>query len=115
MELKKIQSLEKKISAVKKRITEIDNFRAGSLSMQYNVCGTKGCKCKDKDNPEKHGPYYQLSFCKEKKRTTCFVKSANVSIIKDELENYKKLKILFNIWIQLATELSTLKIKMSNE
>ena len=115
MELKKIQSLEKKIATVKKSIAAIDNFRTGSLSTQYNVCGKQGCKCKDKDNPEKHGPYYQLSFYKEKRHTTCFVKTADVSVVRNELDNYKKLKVLFNTWIQLATELSTLKIKNSKE
>ncbi len=118
MEIKNIKSLEKKISTVKKKIITIGDFRSGSLSTQYNVCGQKGCRCKDKDkdDPKKHGPYYQLSFYKEnKKHTTCFVKNSDVKTIKKELENYKKLKSLFDKWIQLSAELSTLRIKMSKE
>jgi hypothetical protein len=116
MKIKEVQFLEKKIATIKKRIVAIDNFRSGSLSMQYNVCGKQGCKCKNKDNPEKHGPYYQLSFYKEnKKHTTCFIKNDKVSTVQKELDNYKKLKILFDTWVQLATKLSTLKIKTSKE
>jgi hypothetical protein len=115
MENKKMQSVEKKIATVKKRIAAIENFRSGSLSTQYNVCGKQGCKCKDKENPKKHGPYYQLSFYREGKHTTCFIKSNNVSIVKKEMENYRNLKLLFATWMQLATELSTLRMKISKK
>lgn len=34
----------------------------GTVGEHYNVCGKTPCRCKDKDNPQKHGPYYQLSY-----------------------------------------------------
>ena len=37
-------------------------MKPDSINEQYNVCGSPNCKCKDKKNPQKHGPYYYLSF-----------------------------------------------------
>ena len=41
----------------------------GSLSRQYNVCSSPGCRCKASP-PRKHGPYYQLSYTRNGKSTT---------------------------------------------
>ena len=46
----------------------------GSLSTQYNVCGTPGCQGKDPRHPQKHGPYHQLSYTWRGKSTTRFVR-----------------------------------------
>jgi len=40
---------------------------------QYNVCGKPGCHCKDAKNPQKHGPYNQLSFTRRGQGGTRFV------------------------------------------
>jgi len=51
-----------KIAQLKQELAELGPMHPGSLSEQYNVCGKPGCRCKDPKNPQKHGPYYQLSF-----------------------------------------------------
>ena len=50
----------KTIEQLKQRLLNLGPVLPGSISEQWNVCGTPGCKCKDPANPEKHGPYYQL-------------------------------------------------------
>jgi hypothetical protein len=109
------KDIQGKIEAVKKKIIQTGNFRPGSLSTQYNVCGKQGCKCKDKLNPKKHGPYYQLSFYGNKKHTTRFVKKHNLKTIEIEIKNYKSLKQLFDEWIQLSIEQSNLRITTGDE
>ena len=47
----------------------------GSLREQYNVCGKAGCRCKDPKKPQKHGPYYQLSYTWRGKSSTPFCAS----------------------------------------
>ena len=106
---KKVRDLEKQIEKVKRELAAIGDLRPGSLSEQYNVCGTPGCKCKGTP-PQKHGPYYQLSFSRKGKSSTRFVKKADVSTVKKQLQNYKRLKKLVDRWIDLATELSTLRL-----
>ena len=56
-----IEVLEGRIVEIKNEIMELGEIRNGSVSEQYNVCGNPTCRCKDKDNPQKHGPYYQLT------------------------------------------------------
>lgn len=102
----KIQKMNERINKIKGQIASLENFRAGSLSEQYNVCGKQGCRCKDEKNPKKHGPYYQISFYKNKKHTTFFVRKENVTAIKAEVKNYKILKSLIEEWVALSTEFS---------
>ena len=47
-----INKLQKKIESIQKKLIGLGVFRSGSISEQYNVCGKKDCKCKDKKNPQ---------------------------------------------------------------
>ena len=62
-------------------------MRPGSLSEQYNVCGTAGCRCKDARKPVKHGPYYHLNYTWRGKSRTEFVKEEAVEVSRQQLEN----------------------------
>lgn len=101
---------QKRINKIKDILCRLENFRSGSLSEQYNVCGKEGCRCKNKKNPVKHGPYYQISCYKNKKHTTRFVRKENVKGIKNEVDVYKKFKILIDEWILLNTEISDIRL-----
>lgn len=101
-----ISKMNERIEEIKSQIENLEDFRAGSLSEQYNVCGKAGCRCKDEKNPKRHGPYYQISFYKNKKHTTFFVRKENVKVIKAEVKTYKELKSLIEEWVALSTELS---------
>jgi len=46
---------------IKAELAALGEMRPGSLSRQYNVCGKPNCRCKDPQNPQRHGPCYQLS------------------------------------------------------
>lgn len=66
----------------------------GSISEQWNVCGTPGCRCKDAKNPKKHGPYYQLSFTVGRKSSTMFIKKEDLPEARRRLKNYQQFKTL---------------------
>jgi hypothetical protein len=84
-------------------------MRPGSLSTQYNVCGKLGCRCKA-DPPKKHGPYYQMSFTRKGKSSSKFVKNEDLPEVRKQVKNYERMKLLMDTWIELATELSNLRI-----
>src|SRR5580693_9482644 len=65
--------IEHRIEQVKRQLTRLRAMHPGSLSEQYNVCGKPGCRCKDAKNPQKHGPYNQLSFTRRGQGGTRFV------------------------------------------
>src|ERR1039458_6726707 len=66
MDTKREAQIERQIEKVKRDLTALGDLRPGSLSTQFNVCGSPGCRCKATP-PEKHGPYYQVSFTRKGK------------------------------------------------
>lgn len=83
---------------------ELGELRPGSLSQQYNVCGKASCRCKDPENPRKHGPYYQVSYGRKGKSSSTFVRPEEVAAVKKQLANYKRLMQLVTLWIDLGLE-----------
>src|SRR3990167_3991776 len=86
--------LEKRIAKIKSDLLAIDEMHPGSVSTQYNVCGKAGCRCKDPKNPQKHGPYYQLSYVSKGKSTSRFIKAEFLQAVKKQTANYAKFKAL---------------------
>ena len=67
-----------------------------------------GCRCKATP-PEKHGPYYQVSFTRKGKSSSKFVRKEDLNTVRRELKNYEVMKTMVDRWIDLATELSNLR------
>ncbi len=109
MNLSREKLLLRKIEKVKTQLAALGDLRPGSLSTQYNVCGTPGCRCKATP-PKKHGPYYQVSFTRKGKSSSKFVRKQDLAAVRKELKNYETMKTLVDRWIDLATELSNLRL-----
>jgi hypothetical protein len=109
MTISREKLLLRQIEKVKEQLAALGDLRPGSLSTQYNVCGTPGCRCKATP-PEKHGPYYQVSFTRKGKSSSKFVRKDDVAAVRRELKNYEVMKTLVERWIDLATELSNLRL-----
>jgi len=106
---RRIEVLQRQVERIKQELLELGDLRPGSLSEQFNVCGTPGCKCK-KSPPQKHGPYYQVSYTRKGKSGTKFVKRPQVATVKRQLRNYAKMRELVDRWVEAATELSELRL-----
>src|ERR1700723_4010010 len=68
------EQISAKIAAVKAELMQIGAMRPGTLSQQYSACQKPGCKCVDPIQPQKHGPFYKLSYSHQGKSTTQFVR-----------------------------------------
>ena len=110
--MKNLNNIQKKINKIKEELISLGELRPGSLSKQFNVCGKPNCRCKDPKNPQKHGPYYQISYTRKGKSTSIFVKPEAVNDIKKQLGNYKRLMELIDQWIDLAIEHSKIKLDL---
>jgi len=106
---RQVASLEARIAKLKQAIVRLGDLRPGKLSQQYNVCGKADCRCKA-DPPQKHGPYYQLSFTRKGKSSTQFVREEDLAVVRQQLRNYQRLQELIDRWITLGMELSRLKL-----
>ena len=109
MDTRRGATLQRQIEKVKRDLAALGDLRPGSLSIQYNVCGSPGCKCKA-DPPVKHGPYYQVSYTRKGKSSTKFVKKEDLPEVRKQLKNYERMKLLMEKWIDLAMELSILRL-----
>jgi len=96
--------MSERIARIKQELAGLGPMRPGSLSEQYNVCGTPGCRCKDTKKPQKHGPYYHLNYTWRGKARTEFVKAAAVGAVREQLENYKRFRALCAEWVDASLE-----------
>lgn len=109
MDTRREATLQRQIEKTKGDLAALGDLRPGSLSTQYNVCGSPGCRCKATP-PVKHGPYYQVSYTRKGKSSSKFVKKEDLPTVRKQLKNYERLKLLMDRWIELATELSNLRL-----
>jgi hypothetical protein len=92
------------LARLQRQLRELGPLHPGTISEQYNVCGRPGCHCKDPHNPQRHGPYYQLSFTWRGKGSTRFLRPEQVKPMRRKVANYKRLRELMNEWVQLEIE-----------
>jgi len=84
----------KSVEQLKQNLLNLGPFLPGSISEQWNVCGTPGCKCKDTENPKKHGPYYQLSFSIGGRSSSLFIKKEDIAEARKSVKRYQEFKKL---------------------
>ena len=95
----RINVIRKRINVIQSELRKIGDMRPGNLSMQYQ-------RPKGKKNP-----YYQVSYTHKMKSRTDYIRKNSIENVKDEIENYKHAKALFDEWVGLGIELSKLKMK----
>ncbi len=103
------RTLEARIAKIKAALATLGDLRPGTLSQQYNVCGNPGCRCKASP-PQKHGPYYQVSFTWQGKSQSQFVRNEDLPVVRRQLRNYHRLRTLVDTWISAGLELSRRRV-----
>ncbi len=111
-----IDEIKVSIKEIKKKLLKLGIMHPGSINTQYNVCGNANCACKNKENPKKHGPYYQLSYSNKGRSTTRFIKEEEVKKTRKQVENYKTFKKLNIELVNLNVELvKALRMEVKKE
>ncbi len=101
MSTKRIQQIEQKLDQIKESIKEIGPMRPGSLTRQY------------KKPKESIGPYWQISYTRNMRSRTEYVRKECVADIRRQIATYKRFKSLTDQWIDLSIELSKLNMQMT--
>ena len=91
---------EKRIVQIKEKWFNLGPVWPGSLSQQWNVCGSAGCQCKAAKHPIKHGPYYQLSYTLKGKSSTAFVKKIVRKEVEARIKRHKKFRELCDALVE---------------
>jgi multidrug efflux pump subunit AcrA (membrane-fusion protein) len=105
-----IQKAEQRIQQIKAEVAALGEMRPGSLSRQYNVCGKPNCRCKDPQHPQRHGPYYQLSWVHRGKSSTQFIRPPLLPPVQAQLATYNRFRKLTEEWINLALRLAQARL-----
>jgi len=105
------EQIRAQIEKLKAELLALGPMRPGSLSQQYAACQKPGCKCVDPVHPQKHGPFYKLSYTHGGKSTTQFIRPQFVEEVRRQLLAYKKFKSLTEKWVTLALELSKIELE----
>jgi len=111
----RLQRLQQRIQRIKEDLTALGDMRPGSLSRQYNVCGKPGCRCKDPRNPQRHGPYYQLSYVHRGQSTSQFIRPPLLPTVKAQITTYRRFRRLTEEWVNLALTLAKLKLEAAKQ
>lgn len=110
-----VQQIQRRIQRIKTELAALGEMRPGSLSKQYNVCGKPGCRCKDPQTPQRHGPYYQLSWVHAGKSTTQFIRRPFLAQVQAELATYKTFRKLTEEWVALALQAAKIQLQAAKE
>ena len=97
---------ERVVQRIRKKLAEMGPVLPGSISEQWNVCGTPGCRCKQPVKPVKHGPYYQLSFTVAAKSSTMFIKKEDLAEVHRRLRRYQQFKALTTDFVEACVALA---------
>lgn len=84
----------KSAKEIKREISKLGPMLPGKIGRRSYECGNTNCKCMRKENPEKHGPYNQLSFTFASKSSTMNIKDKDLEIAQEYIQNYKDFQVL---------------------
>ena len=93
---KRIQQIERRIEGIKKALLEIGPMRPGSLTRQY------------KDPRQRTGAYWQISYTRQMKSRTEYVRRDWVKELRRHIATHKRFKHLVDQWINLSIQQSKL-------
>jgi hypothetical protein len=101
MSEKRLQEIERRIEGIKKELLEIGPMRPGSLTRQY------------KDPKQRTGAYWQISYTRQMKSRTEYVRREWVKAVRHQIATHKRFKRLVDQWIDLSIKQSKLAMQMA--
>src|ERR1700687_3707694 len=102
MSQKRIRQIERRIDRIKRALLEIGPMRPGSLTRQY------------KDPQHQTGTYWQISYTRQMKSRTEYVRKEYVKEVRRQTVTHKRFKRLVDQWINLSIEHSRLTMKIAD-
>ena len=103
MSKKRIGQIEQRIDRIKRELVEIGPMRPGSLTRQY------------KDPKDKTGAYWQISYTRQMKSRTEYVRREWVKELRSQIKTHKRFKRLVDQWIELGIEQSKLAMRIAEK
>ena len=93
--------IERRIEGIKKALLEIGPMRPGSLTRQY------------KDPKQRTGAYWQISYTRQMKSRTEYVRKEYVKEVRRQTATHKRFKRLVDQWTDLSIEHARLTMRIA--
>jgi len=75
---------------------------SGKLYKRYVSCGKENCRCRDKENPKLHGPYYEwVRHINGKQIGRMLRPGPDFEKVKTGIENYNRFQVLLSALLRL--------------
>ena len=103
MSKKRMSQIERRIARIREAMGRIGSMRPGSLTRQYH-------------NPtERTGAYWQISYTRQMKSDTEYVRPEWEPEIRKQIATYKRFTRLIEQWIDLSIEYSKLRMQIAKQ
>ena len=97
---KQVKQIEDRISRIKHDLDPLGPMRPGSISRQFR-------------NPqERKTPFYQISYTRQMKSRTEYLRRENLKAVRAEVANFKRFRKLVDQWADAALKLSQIKTRL---
>lgn len=88
--------MEMKRSSILEEMIKLTPLCSGTLHERYTSCGKQNCRCKDKDDPKLHGPYYVwVRVINGKHVNRTLSPGSDLDRVKEGIENYRRFQVLY--------------------
>ncbi len=108
-----IQQLETEREQLCRQLSEIGDFRRGSINANYRRCGKPSCACAQPGNPG-HGPQYLLTVKVEGKS---YAKNLHpgqeLEAVKSQVDNYHHFRELSDQLVQVNEQICDIRPRVS--
>ena len=97
-----LTELERKRAQLLKQLSELESFRAGSITALVRRCGKPGCRCSHPDDPG-HGPNLRLTYkVKGKTKSESLPSSTAARKARQEIARFRR----FQEWTREFIEIN---------
>ena len=101
MRQKRMKKIERRIARIKEELRTMGPMRPGSLTRQY------------KDPENSAGAYWQISYTRQMKSRTEYVRRERVTEVRKQIATHKRFKRLIDQWVDMGIEHSQLAMQIA--
>ena len=101
MSQKRMKQIERRIARIKEELQTMGPMRPGSLTRQY------------KDPKNSVGSYWQISYTRQMKSRTEYVRREWVAEVRKQIAAHKRFRRLIDQWVDLGVEYSQLVMQIA--
>lgn len=105
-----LQDLARQREQIQQALSQLGDFRQGSLESQHRKCGKPGCHCA-RDGDPGHGPYWVLTRKVDGKTRGQAIPKAAVETTRGQLEEYQRFRGLTRELTEVSSRICEERLK----